>query len=58
MVKLSMPSSLAIVIAASSMLAGCEAIKGIFKAGVWVGVIAAVIVIALVVGLGRAFSSR
>jgi len=56
MIKRSATSTVAIMVAASSLLAGCSAIKGLFKAGVWVGVIAAVVVIALVVGLGRAFS--
>jgi hypothetical protein len=36
-------------------LSGCAAIKGIFKAGVWAGVIAAALVIMVVVGLTRAF---
>ncbi len=31
-----------------SMLAGCEVIGGIFKAGVWVGVLAVVAVIVLI----------
>jgi hypothetical protein len=36
-------------------LSGCAAIKTIFKAGVWAGVIAAALVIMVVVGLTRAF---
>jgi len=45
--------SLALVAAASSMLAGCEAVKTIFKAGVWVGVIGFVLLLMLVLGLVR-----
>ena len=40
------PAVLTIVIA--TMTSGCEAIGAIFKAGVWTGVIAVVVVIALV----------
>jgi hypothetical protein len=36
---------------------GCAAIEGIFKAGVWVGVIAAAIVLAVAFGLVRFLSS-
>lgn len=36
-------------------LSGCEAVKGIFKAGVWVGVIAVVIVLAVAAFLVRSF---
>jgi hypothetical protein len=32
-------------------LAGCDVIAGIFKAGVWVGVIAVIAVIALIIWL-------
>ena len=45
----------AIPVAALS-LSGCAAIEGIFKAGVWVGVIAVAIVLAVIFGLVRAFS--
>ena len=36
-------------------VSGCAAIEGIFKAGVWVGVIAVAIVLAVIFGLVRAF---
>ena len=36
-------------------LSGCRVIEGIFKAGVWVGVIAVLFVVALVFGISRAF---
>jgi hypothetical protein len=42
----------------SSLLEGCKVVGGIFKAGVWVGVIAAVMFVALMVGIGRVFSHR
>lgn len=37
-----------LVVAAAMSLSGCEVIGGIFKAGVWVGVLAVVFVIAIV----------
>jgi hypothetical protein len=37
-------------------LSGCAAIEGIFKAGVWVGVIAVVILLAVAFGLVRLLS--
>jgi NhaP-type Na+/H+ and K+/H+ antiporter len=40
---------LAVLLALTPMMAGCEAIEGIFKAGFFVGVI---VVIALVAGVG------
>ena len=36
------------IVAAALMVTGCEAIGGIFKAGMWVGVISVVLVIAIV----------
>jgi hypothetical protein len=36
---------LLLVVLASVTMAGCEAIEGIFKAGVWVGLVIAAIVI-------------
>ena len=41
------------IAAASSMLLGCEAVKTIFKAGVWVGVIGVALVLILTLGLMR-----
>ena len=49
-------ASIALIPAASLTLLGCAAIEGIFKAGVWVGVIAVAIVLAVAFGLVRAFS--
>ena len=39
---------LVLVVMASMSLAGCEAIGDIFKAGVWVGVLFVVVIIAIV----------
>jgi hypothetical protein len=45
--------SLALLAATSSLLVGCEAVKVVFKAGVWVGVIGFVLLLMLVLGLVR-----
>jgi hypothetical protein len=45
---LSRYSLIVLLVLASLALPGCEAIEGIFKAGVWVGVIGVVLVLALV----------
>lgn len=37
-------------------LAGCAAVKGIFKAGVWVGVVAVLFVIGLIALLAKALA--
>lgn len=39
---------LVLIVAASMSLAGCELVGGIFKAGVWVGALFIVIIIAIV----------
>ena len=39
------------VLAMMLMLSSCSVIEGIFKAGVWVGVIAVVVVIGLIIWL-------
>jgi hypothetical protein len=36
---------------------GCATVEGIFKAGFWVGIVIAVIVVAVVFGIVRAISS-
>jgi hypothetical protein len=38
-------------------VSGCAVVEGIFKAGVWVGVLAVVIVLAVAFGLVRLMSS-
>lgn len=45
---LAVRSRLALIVLMSLSLAACDAIQGIFKAGMWVGVIMVVAVIALV----------
>ena len=42
----------------SLFLTGCEAIAGIFKAGVWTGIIIVVLVIALIIFLVSRMSSK
>jgi len=53
MAKNTKPWAFATLAAASSVLVGCEAVKTIFKAGVWVGVIGVALVLMLVLGLTR-----
>jgi hypothetical protein len=43
---------------ATVTMAGCEAIATIFEAGVWVGVILVVIVLALIFGVIRMLGGR
>lgn len=58
MVRWRYAAQFGLLAAVSSSLEGCKVIGGIFKAGVWVGVIAAVMIVALMVGIGRVFSHR
>jgi hypothetical protein len=39
---------LVVLVVAAMTLSGCEAIGGIFKAGMWVGVLGVVVVIAVI----------
>jgi hypothetical protein len=39
---------MALVVLAAFTLAGCEAIEGIFKAGVWVGVVGVILLFGIV----------
>jgi len=39
---------LVLLVVAAMSLSGCEAIAGIFKAGMWVGILGVVIVIAVI----------
>ncbi|UMY65388.1 MULTISPECIES: phosphatidate cytidylyltransferase [unclassified Flavobacterium] len=49
--------SLACLLAAVPLISGCELAEGIFKAGVWVGVLVVVGIIALIVWIiGKARS--
>jgi hypothetical protein len=45
---------LAVLLAAMSFAEGCRAVEGIFKAGFVVGIVLAVIVVAVVFGLVKA----
>jgi hypothetical protein len=45
------------LIAASTSLSGCAAVRGIFKAGVWSGVIMAVVIALVIMGV-MAFFNR
>ncbi|NQX42717.1 hypothetical protein SAMN05421820_11241 [Pedobacter steynii] len=50
---------LAIIALLSTSLASCELVQGIFKAGVWTGVIVVVLVLALLIWLiSRIFGGR
>ena len=40
-------------ILATFLLTGCEAVKGIFKAGFWVGLVVAVIALFAIAGVAR-----
>jgi hypothetical protein len=51
MKKNSMISLVTLLVLITASLSSCEAIKGIFKAGVWTGVIIVVGIIAVVIAL-------
>ena len=53
---LSRPAALAALLILAITAAGCAAIGGIFKAGVWVGVIVAAVVLVVVLFLVRSIS--
>ena len=44
-------SALSLLVASALVLSGCELVEGIFKAGVWVGVIVVVLIVVGVVAL-------
>jgi hypothetical protein len=39
-------------------LSSCEAIKGIFKAGVWVGVLIVIVILAVVIAVIRGITGK
>lgn len=49
---------IALLITFSMMLSSCQAIGEIFKAGIWVGIIAVVFVVGIVVWIISAISGR
>jgi hypothetical protein len=57
MVNKTLTALLALVIA-SVALSGCEAIAGIFKAGMWTGVILVVLVVVIVIWIISKLFSR
>jgi len=50
-------ASLLLIVVLAVSMAGCTAVAGIFKAGMWVGIIIAVIVVAAAVALFSRFGS-
>jgi hypothetical protein len=50
------PEVLFVLALVTPSLMGCEVIEGIFKAGVWVGIVAVAVVLALAFGVTRIFS--
>lgn len=52
-------TSLGILAFLSTTLSSCELVEGIFKAGVWTGIIAVVVVLAIIIWLmAKVFGSR
>lgn len=47
---------IAVIATVVSLLSSCEVIEGIFKAGVWSGIIIVVVVVALIIWLISKFS--
>ena len=54
---ISRPTLLALLLAALTVSEGCQAVEGIFKAGFWVGIVIAVVVVGAVFALFRAIGS-
>lgn len=52
------PSFFAIAISALTILPGCGAIESIFKAGIWVGVIAVVAIVGIIALLFKSFGGK
>jgi hypothetical protein len=48
---------LTLLVATLASAEGCRAVEGIFKAGFWVGIVIAVVVVAVVFGIVRAIGS-
>jgi hypothetical protein len=51
MKKISVYSSLALLVMMTITVSGCEAVAGIFKAGVWVGILIVVVIIIVLIRL-------
>ncbi len=52
------PSLLMIAVSALTVLPGCGAIESIFKAGIWVGVIAVVAIVGIIALLFKSFGGK
>ena len=52
----SRPVLLTILLGVLASAEGCAAVEGIFKAGFWVGIVIAIIAVAVVFGIVRAVS--
>lgn len=48
---------LALLLAAVTFTEGCRAVEGIFKAGFWVGIVLAVVIVVVVFGIVKAVGS-
>jgi len=55
--SLSRPALTTLLLATLMSAESCRAVEGIFKAGFWVGIVLAVIVVAVIFGIVRAVSS-
>ena len=54
---ISRPTLLALLLAAFAVSEGCQAVEGIFKAGFWVGIVIAVMVVGIVFALVKTIGS-
>ncbi len=52
------PALLVIAVSALTVLPGCGAIESIFKAGIWVGVIAVVAIVGIIALLFKSFGGK
>jgi hypothetical protein len=49
---------LLVLLSLTTLLAGCDAIVGIFEAGFWIGIVIAVVVVAVLAGLFGLFRRK
>ncbi|MBS1494689.1 MAG: hypothetical protein JST55_14335 [Bacteroidetes bacterium] len=56
--KYLLPCLLTVAATALTILPGCGAIEGIFKAGLWVGIIGVVVVIGIITLLFKSFGGK
>lgn len=55
--SLSRPALLTLLLTAITFAEGCAVVEGIFKAGVWVGLLIAAVAIVVIVAIVRAIGS-